>query len=200
MKQTPGGSVFLSCLLLSNLLSAKPAADLNAPQAAPALNIVVVEGEGTLNNVKQRVNREPIVQVEDENHKPVAGAAVVFFLPTSGPSGTFANGSQTMTVTTDAIGRAAATGIHPNHTLGKMAIRVTASANGLSATASITQTNIAGPSVGRGLSNTTKILIGVGALAAIGAGVYFAVRSTGPGPQTGITITPGTPTVGAPPQ
>ena len=67
MKQTPGGSVFLSCLLLSNLLSAKPA---ESPQAAPMLNIVIVEGEGTLNNVKQRVNREPIVQVEDENHKP----------------------------------------------------------------------------------------------------------------------------------
>ena len=144
MKRTPGGSVFLSCLLLTNLLSARPGFDprsdsADPPQTAPMLNIVIVEGEGTLNNVKQRVNREPIVQVEDENHKPVAGAAVVFFLPTSGPSGTFANGSQTMTVTTDALGRASATGIHPNHVLGKMQIRVTASANGLSASALITQ-------------------------------------------------------------
>src|SRR5580692_3919977 len=166
MKQTPGGSVFLSCLLLSNLLSANPA---ETPRAAPMLNIVIVEGEGTLNNVKQRVNREPIVQVEDENHKPVAGAAVVFFLPTSGPSGTFANGSQTLTVTTDATGRAAATGIHPNHTLGKMQIRVTASANGLSASAVITQTNIAGANVGRGLSTPAKLAI-LGAIV-VGIGV-----------------------------
>jgi hypothetical protein len=105
-----------------------------------------------------------------------------------------------MTVTTDAIGRAAATGIHPNHTLGKLQIRVTASASGLSATATITQTNIAGANVGRGLSNTAKIMIVVGAAAAIGAGVYFAVRGSSTGPTTGITITPGTPTVGAPPQ
>ncbi len=195
MKRTPGGSVFLSCLLLTNLLGAQPS---DSPQTAPMLNIVIVEGEGTLNNVKQRVNREPIVQVEDENHKPVAGAAVVFFLPTSGPSGTFANGSQTLTVTTDATGRASATGIHPNHTLGKMQIRVTASANGLSATATITQTNIAGANVGRGLSNTAKIMIAVGVAAGIGAGVYFGTRGSSNGPTTGIIITPGTPTVGAP--
>ena len=195
MKRTPGGSVFLSCLLLTNLFGAHP---VDSPQAAPMLNIVIVEGEGTLNNVKQRVNREPIVQVEDENHKPIAGAAVVFFLPTSGPSGTFANGSQTLTVTTDATGRASATGIHPNHTLGKMQIRVTASANGLSASATITQTNIAGANVGRGLSTTAKILIVAGVAAGIGAGVYFGTRGSSNGPTTGITITPGTPSVGGP--
>src|SRR6204780_2913819 len=189
MKRTPGGSVFLSCLLLTNLLSA---------QTAPMLNIVIVEGEGTLNNVKQRVNREPIVQVEDENHKPVAGAAVVFFLPTSGPSGTFANGSQTLTVTTDATGRAAATGIHPNHLTGKMQIRVTASANGLSATAMITQTNISGTAVGRGLSTPARLAIIAGVAVGIGVGVYFGLKGGSSSPTTGITITPGTPTVGAP--
>src|SRR5580698_7847203 len=158
MKRTPGGSVFLSCLLLTNLLGARPVElPQNAP--APALNIVIVEGEGTLNNVKQRVNREPIVQVEDENHKPIAGAAVIFFLPTSGPSGTFANGSQTLTVTTDSLGRAAATGIHPNHLTGKMQIRVSVSANGLAANAVTTQTNISGAAVGRGLSTPAKLAI-----------------------------------------
>jgi hypothetical protein len=138
--------------------------------------------------------------VEDENHKPVAAAAVVFSLPSSGPSGTFANGSQTLTVTTDATGRAAATGIHPNHVLGKMQIRVTASANGLSASAVITQTNIAGANVGRGLSTPAKLAILGAVVVGIGVGVYFGVKGGGTGPQTGITITPGVPTVGAPPQ
>jgi hypothetical protein len=175
---------------------------MELPQSVPvpALNIVIVEGEGTLNNVKQRVNREPIVQVEDENHKPIAGAAVIFFLPSSGPSGTFANGSQTLTVTTDNLGRATATGIHPNHLTGKMQIRVTASANGLSASAVITQTNISGASVGRGLSTPAKLAILGGIAVGIAAGVYFGLRGTSSGPTTGITITPGTPTVGAPPQ
>jgi len=198
MKRTPGGSVFLSCLLVANLLGAEARSDGNSEQTAPALNIVIVEGEGTLNNIKQRVNREPIVQVEDENHKPVAGAAVVFFLPTSGPSGTFANGSQTLTVTTDGIGRASATGIHPNHLTGKMQIRVTASANGLSATAMITQTTIAGPSVGRGLSTPAKLAILGAIVVGVGVGVYFGVKGGSSGPTTGITITPGIPSVGAP--
>lgn len=200
MTLTPGGSVFLSCLLLTNLFGAERLDQAPATTPAPALNIVIVEGEGTMNNIKQRVNREPIVEVQDENHKPIAGAAVVFFLPTSGPSGTFANGSQTLTVTTDSIGRAAATGIHPNKTLGKLTIRVTASYNGLSAGATITQQNISGANVGRGLSNTTKILIISGVAVGIAAGVYFGINHGNSGPTSGITITPGTPTIGPPPQ
>jgi hypothetical protein len=157
-----------------------------------------VEGEGTLNNIKQRVNREPIVLVEDENHRPVAGAAVIFFLPTSGPSGAFGNGSQTLTVTTDANGRAAATGIHPNKSIGKFQIRVTASANGLSASAVISQANIAGANVG-GLTPKEKLLILTGAVLGIGAAVYFGTRSGTPNLQ-GLTITPGVPVVSAPPK
>jgi hypothetical protein len=165
------------------------------------LNIVIVEGEGTLNNVKQRVNREPIVQVEDENHKPIAGAAVVFFLPTGGPSGVFANGSQTLTVTTDNLGRAAARGIRPNHITGKMEIRVTASSNGLTASAVINQMNIAGASVG-GLSTGAKVLIVVGIAAGAAAGIVVATRggssSSSATIPPGISITAGTPSVGAP--
>jgi hypothetical protein len=197
MKRTPGMSAFLSCLLLTNLLGA-------APQEAPKLNIVIVEGEGTLNSVKQRVNREPVVQVVDENHKPIAGAAVVFFLPTSGPGGVFMNGSQTLTVTTDATGRAAAAGIRPNHQTGRLQIRVTASSNGLTASATITQMNVAGANVGGGLSTTAKVLIAVGVAAGAAAGVIIATHGSGSSTSTSpagipsITITPGTPTVGAP--
>lgn len=188
--------LILTCLLLTRLASA---------QDAPKLFINIVEGEGALNNIKQRVNREPIVQVEDENHKPIAGAAVVFFLPSSGPSGTFANGSQTLTVTTDNLGRAAANGIRPNHQAGQMQIRVSASHNGVTASAIITQMNVVGANVGGGLSTTAKVLIVVGIIAAgATAGAIAATRgggssssSTIPG-GTSVTITPGTPSVGAP--
>jgi hypothetical protein len=77
-------AVFSVFLILTNLLGIPAFA-----QAPPALNLVIVEGEGAINNVKQRVNRDPIVQVEDENHRPIAGAAVIFFLPDRGASGTF---------------------------------------------------------------------------------------------------------------
>src|SRR5271167_3255494 len=116
------------CLLVVNLCR------LPAQEPRPRLNIVIVEGEGAINNVKQRVNREPIVQVEDENHKPIAGAAVVFFLPNQGPGGTFANGARSLTVTTDAQGRASMASVNHNSLAGQMQIRVTASFAGQTAT------------------------------------------------------------------
>ena len=38
-----------------------------APTGAGKIQIVIVEGEGAIKDVRQRVAREPIVQVEDEN-------------------------------------------------------------------------------------------------------------------------------------
>jgi hypothetical protein len=172
-----------------------------AQEPAPRLNIVIVEGQGAINNIKQRVNREPIVQVEDENHKPIAGAAVVFFLPNQGPSGFFANGSKSLTVTTNADGRATASSITRNSLSGQMVIRVTAAFAGQTATASITQTNVSGASTG-GLSTTAKVLIILGiAGGAAAAGIVVATRgssSSGTPVTPPITISAGTPTVGAP--
>lgn len=172
--------------------------------AAPKLEIVIVEGEGAINNVKQRVNREPIVEVQDENHKPIAGAAVVFFLPNSGPGGTFSDGTRSLTVTTDSQGRAVARGIRFNNQSGQMQMRVTASSNGQTATATISMTNVAaGAAAAGGLSATAKILIIVGLAAGAAAGAIVATRgssSPSSGSPSGLptAITPGTPTVGAP--
>lgn len=198
MRLTARSCTSAACLLLINFWSA-PA--VWAQDQQPKLTIEIVEGDGAINNVKERVNREPIIQVEDENHKPIAGAAVVFFLPNQGPGGTFADGSRSLTVTTDAQGRAVARGIQFNHLSGQMQIRVTATANGQTATAIITQTNVAGTSSSAGLSTAAKVLIIVGVVAAAGAGagVYLATRgssTTTSGLPTAINA--GTPTVGAP--
>lgn len=196
MNLTAIRSTFLIALLLVNLFSL-PA---KAQQAPPKLNIVIIEGEGAINNVKQRVNREPIVQVEDENHKPVAGAAVVFFLPNQGPGGVFGNGTRTLTTLTDNQGRATASGIRPNNQTGSMQIRVSASFAGQTATAVITQTNAAGAAAAAGMSLTMKMLI-IGAIAGgAAAGAIVATHGGGGSANTSgtATITPGTPTVGAP--
>jgi hypothetical protein len=166
-------------------------------QAPPqTLNITIVEGEGAVNNIKGRVNREPVIQVEDENHRPVAGAAVVFFLPNQGPGGVFRNGTKTLAVTTDVQGRATAAGIQRNDISGQMQIRVTASFAGQTASAVITQTNLAG---GRaGLSTTAKVLIGVGLAGGAVAGAVAATRGGGGSSSTTappITITAGAPSV-----
>ena len=80
-------------VLLAVLVSLPFPVRLPAQAQAGQLNLVIVEGEGAINNIRQRTAREPIVQVEDENHRPVAGAAVVFALPSNGASGVFANGA-----------------------------------------------------------------------------------------------------------
>jgi len=43
-----------------------------------------------------------VVEVHDRNKRPLAGALVTFTLPNYGASGTFADGSQVLSVTTDA--------------------------------------------------------------------------------------------------
>src|ERR1700693_5272578 len=134
-------SLFLIVLLLLNY-TGLPAWGQNPT----SLQILIVEGEGAINNVKQRVNRDPIVQVEDENHKPVAGAAIIFFLPNDGPGGVFANGSTSLTTTTNGRGKAGARGSRFNNQAGSMQIRVAASFAGQTASAIITQTNVVGAS------------------------------------------------------
>jgi hypothetical protein len=166
------------------------------------LNLVIIEGEGATNNIRQRTAREPIVQVEDENHKPVAGAAVVFLLPDQGASGTFANGSHMLTVTSDAQGRAIAHGFHPNNVSGQLNMRVSASFQGKTANATISQTNVAAAAgaAAAGISVKLIVILAIAGAAAAGAAIA-ATRggsSTPAATAATATITPGTGTVGAP--
>jgi hypothetical protein len=177
------------------LLVALPGAGLAGEQqpAAVALNIVIVEGEGAINNPRLRTAREPIVEVQDENHKPVAGALVLFATPDHGAGATFTNGLKTLSVTTDSQGRATAQGFKPNSTAGTFQIVVTATYLGRTAQAKISQTNLKG---GMGIPGKAMI-IGAVVAAGIIAGVVVATRGGGGGTSTTPTvITPGSPGVG----
>ena len=143
----------------------------------PRLNIVIVEGDGAINNIKQRTSRETIVEVQDENHRPVAGAAVVFLLPGDGPGGTFVGGAKTATVTADSAGRATMPKMTPNQA-GNFQIRVNASSGGRTGNATIGQSNIlgaagaAGAGGGAGISGKViAIIVAVAAAGAVGAAV-----------------------------
>jgi len=129
------------------------------------LKIVILEGEDSVNIVKQKTAVQPVVEVRDKNNLPVSGAAVLFALPASGPSGVFANGATTITVVTDSAGRATVTGLQPVGT-GSFNISVTAHAAGHSGSISIKQTNIAEAAVGAaaaaaGLAASQAAIIGV---------------------------------------
>jgi hypothetical protein len=180
---------------------------VDAQNAAPMLNIVIVEGDGAINNIRQRTAREPIVQVEDENHKPVAGAAVVFAVPGQGAGGTFAGGAHTLSVVTDSQGRAVAHGFHPNNVQGQYQIHVTASNGGQTATANISQSNALAAGAGTtaataGISGKLIAVIVIVAAAAAAGGAYAATHSGGSNTSSAsaslITISAGTGIVGAP--
>lgn len=205
-------------LVFAMVFAVGPTGALFAQAAAGApmmLHITILDGEDSLNNIRERTAREPIVQVEDENHKPVAGALILFSIQNSGSgAGASFNGATTLSVTTGADGRAVAHGLTPNATAGSYTIAVTATLGALTAAAVIHQSNVAG---GGGAGAATTSEAGTTGAAATGkaarTGLHFSKRVwiTGAtvvavavvvgvviatrGPSA-TTITPGTGTVG----
>ena len=172
------------------------------------LNLIVIEGEGAINNIRQRTARAPIVQVEDQNHRPIAGAAVVFTLPEHGASGVFTNGSRTLTVMTDNQGRAVAQGLRPNNQAGQVQMRVNASFQGQTASTVISATNVMSAAAVGGVAAKSvawKWLLVIGAAGgAAAAGAVVATRNGNTTTTAGgvakppTTVSPGSGTVGPP--
>ncbi len=173
--------------LLANLQSTNGA--LLAQETPPPddLHIVIIDGDSFTNNVKKHTAREPIVEVRDRRNSPVPGANVVFTLPNSGASGTFANGGKLVTAVTDQSGRAT-TVFRPNSVPGSVRVNVSASAPGhATTTATIVGTNVA---IGMA-AGTVALIVGIVAAAAAGTGVALANRGGG----KSATVSAGTPTV-----
>lgn len=115
-------------------------------QPSPSsFHIAIIDGEGALNNVEGRLAREPIVQVEDKNHKRVEGAYVEFDTPNvpGQPGAQFADGSTKLIAMTDAAGQVSAAGLRNNQVTGPFDINVTVRYQGqVVATGVIHQTNV----------------------------------------------------------
>jgi cell division protein FtsN len=177
-----------------------PEPEPQRPRAASGLKLLVLAGDGAINNIKQRVARDPVVQVTDENDRPIAGVAITFALPDRGASGVFANGARSMTILTDAQGTASAVGLTPNAVAGDLPIQVSASYQGQTASAVITQTNAI--AAGAGMSAATIGIIGaVVAGAAVGAALALSGGDSTPvvvRPSGTATVRTGGVTIGAP--
>ena len=187
-------SPILATVLSAVLVCTSTPISLQA-QDAPKLKILIIEGDGATNNIKQRTAREPIVEVQDENNRPVGGALVTFTAPNYGASGTFQGGSKVFSVTTDTNGRAVGKGFQPNSAKGNLKLQVRAQANGQNASSEINMTNAAGLG-GAGMSTTAKwwTVVAVGAGAAV-LGGYFGTRGSGTTPAQTTTISAGAGTV-----
>lgn len=179
---------------------------LQAAEAqGPPIKLVVQEGQGAINNIQQHRAKEPVVQVTHEDGSPVADASVSFQLPEGGAGAVFADGNKLLTVQTDDKGIATGRGLRPNQTAGRFQIRVTASYQGATASAVISQIN-AEPVASAGGGSKKFLLIAL--IGGAAAGGLAAARGgsksgnpTAPPPVTtpsGTVLVPGTPTIQPP--
>lgn len=100
---------------------------------------MVLEGENAINIIQQKTAVAPVVEVRDRNDHPVAGAIVQFAIRSG--RATF-GGARSLSVTTNAVGRAVAAGFAPTGT-GALQIAATATFQGQTAAAvTIAQTTV----------------------------------------------------------
>jgi hypothetical protein len=204
-----GGGIRGICAWVTMVSLSFGPALLPAAQTAAArkLQMEVYKGDQMLN--EDRIPKDVIVRVTDDQGRPVIGAAVVFQLPFDGPGGAFAEDSRFATVISDSEGLATAKGFQPNTQPGEFRITVTASYRDYqSTTTTVTQSNgeaVAEPDVAterRGSGRAIAIAVVVaGAAAGLAFGLGGGGGSSGPAPPAPpppIVITPGSPTFGGP--
>jgi hypothetical protein len=174
-----------------------------APTEAPAvgLKILVLEGQDGVNNIRAPMPANIVVEVRDDNDRPVEGAKVNFQLPLMGPSGGFEGGVRNKEATTTIQGQAAVS-YTPNMELGRFTIQVKAAQGGRGGMTTIRQQNASTSEAGQNKSwvRRHKVLLIVIAAAALGLGLGIGLTRGGKSSSSsgGITITPGVPTVTGP--
>jgi len=187
------------CLLLVFCLLAA-----SADAQGPPIKIVIQEGQGAINNIQQHRAKEPVVQVTHEDGEPVRQASVTFQLPETGPGGTFADGNKMLTVQADEKGVAVGRGLRPNQIAGRFQIRVTASFQGATASAVISEINAQPAATGGGGSKKFLIIALIGGAAAGGLGAALGGKSSSSSSVGTVSappptvLVPGTPTIQPP--
>jgi hypothetical protein len=186
---------------------AKPMASL---PVIKNLKLLVLAGNGEMNDLERRVMASLVVQVLDQNDRPVEGADVVFRFPLNGPSATFTGGKTSQTVRTTGVGEAAAVNWMANGEVGAFEVHVTATYGNEVGEATVKMSNVTrivesakkNAKQAHWYSPTwVKIAIIAGAAGAV-AGIVLATRGGGHSSSTSgtvpVTVTPGPPTVGQP--
>jgi hypothetical protein len=170
----------------------------------PGIRIVVLEGQGAINNIQQHRAKEPVVQVVDASNTPVFGASVTFLLPDNGASGVFGQTGHMLTMLTDAKGQAVGRGLRPNSTPGRFQIRVTTSYHGETASAAIVQINAQPAGAAKGGGGKKFLLLALiggaaaGGLVAARSGKSGASQVSTSSSPSGTVLVPGTPVLQPP--
>lgn len=168
----------------------------------PSLRILVLQGQRSINNVPNGMITVPVVEIRDENDRPVEGAKVVFTLPAEG--GTFEKGGETAEIITNYQGQAVCPAYKPGK-LGLFSIGVDASFANMNAKAKVAQTNSdrlfepfpqAEKKKGGMFSGKKKYVWIAAAAAGAGVGIWLSRRNSTSGDI--ITVIPGGVAVGGP--
>lgn len=185
----------------------KPADTPMAPlPAVRSLKVLALAGQNEANDLERKVMAPLVIQVLDQNSRPVEGAEVVFRFPVSGPSAVFTGGQTSQKTTTNSDGQAAAVGWNANSQTGQFGVKVTASKGNEMGDLTVTMSNVtnldafetAKKNQKKSIWSSKWVKIGIVAAAAgTVAGIVLANRggsSTTSGPT--VVGTPGTPTIG----
>ena len=198
---------------------AAPPAAQAAPAPAPAplptiegLKVVVLAGREEVNDIQRKVMAPLVVEILDQNDRPVEGAEVIFRFPLEGPSATFAGGRTSLSVRTNGQGEAAATNWMANSQTGRFQVHVSASYGNQVGQATISMSNatkvnrpnasVLGPGAEKhgGWFSPTWVKIAVAAVELRWWRASFWRRGGGSSKSSGatITISPGAPSIGGP--
>jgi len=183
----------------------QPAAPLPSVQN---LKVVVLAGNGEMNDLERRVMVPLVVDVLDLQDRPIEGAEVVFRFPLKGPSATFADQKTARTFRTNSQGEAAATGWTANNEVGTFQVHVTATYGNQVGETTVSMTNVqrvrdadlTRTAKHKGLWSSKWFKIGlIAGGAGLAAGIVLATRGGGSTASTHtVTVSPGSPSVGGP--
>lgn len=208
--RSPLAAIVMACVMVLQAMAQSLTVPVGTPADEAPFLITVLDGDGSINNIREEVNRPITVRVEDPNRNPISGASVSFFLPDDGPGGFFLNGSRVLTTFTDAQGIATSRGIRFNNIVGSMRIKVTASVFSQAASVYVTQTNVTNGAAARtrfqpdtGLAKietgkpfpTKKVLIWGIVLGGAAAAAYILLNRSSP-PSASVSV--GSPVITAP--
>jgi len=161
-------------------------------QSEAGLTLEVVKGSG-VQNVISSLAAPITVRVATRSKRALSGATVIFTAPSSGASGNFLNGTNSVIVFTDHDGLAVAPQYRANSIAGTYQLQVRAAYMGDVATASIRQENIAA-------KKSSRKMIMIPAIAGGPAAAAAAFAATGGSGGQPISTSPastssGTPTI-----
>lgn len=179
---------------------AQPLAQLPVEQS---LKLRVLAGNGEMNDLERRVMAPLVVQVVDQNERPLEGAEVVFRFPINGPSATFPGGKSSLTVRTSGTGQAPALNWMANGQVGTFEVHVNASYGNQVGEITFPMSNVTRISDEKKTAKHESLwshrwfkIAVIGGAAAIAIGIVLATRGGKSGST--VTINPGPPNVGAP--